>query len=380
MNQREAMIGCLLGTAVGDAIALPMEGLSPRRQARLFPRLETHYFLGKRGMLSDDTEQTCMVAQSLIVAAGDVEVFRRALAWRLRWWWLGLPAGIGKATLIAIARLWLGVAPTRSGVFSAGNGAAMRSAILGLCCESDRLREFVRASTRITHTDPKAEWGALAVALAAKLASRGRVEPETYARVLQQELPPEAAEFVRRMNAAIASAVAGETAAEFMRGRRIIPVRRWEEYSDLLPDKGSSNLSTPGWVAFFFRTGISGYVYETVPAVVQVWLRYQSDYRAGIVEIVRLGGDTDTTAAILGGIIGAGVGAEGIPLAWRQGLWDYPRSRVWIEALGDRLFAAGNGAGDRSPLPLFIPAILPRNLLFLAIVLGHGFRRLLPPY
>lgn len=349
MNQREAIVGCLLGTAVGDAIALPMEGLSPQRQARLFPSLETHCFLGDRGMLSDDTEQTCMMAQSLIVSGGDVALFRRALAWRLRWWLLGLPAGIGKATLIAIARLWLGIAPTRSGVFSAGNGAAMRSAILGVCCERDRLREFVAASTRITHTDPKAEWGALAVALAAKVASRGQVEPDVYARILQQELPPEAAEFVRRMNEAIASAAAGETAAEFVRDR--------------------------GW-----KRGVSGYVYETVPAVVQVWLRYQSDYRAGIVEMARLGGDTDTTAAILGGIIGAGVGRAGIPLAWRQGLWDYPRSRAWIEALGDRLFAASNGDGDRSPLPLFIPAILPRNLLFLAIVLGHGFRRLFPPY
>jgi ADP-ribosylglycohydrolase len=29
---------------------------------------------------------------------------------------------------------------------------------------------------------------------------------------------------------------------------------------------------------------------------------------------------------------------------------------------------------------LFWPGVLPRNLLFLTIVLGHGFRRLLPPY
>jgi hypothetical protein len=29
---------------------------------------------------------------------------------------------------------------------------------------------------------------------------------------------------------------------------------------------------------------------------------------------------------------------------------------------------------------LFWPGLLPRNLLFLAAVLAHGFRRLLPPY
>lgn len=31
-----AIIGCLLGTAVGDALGLPCEGLPKRRQQRLF--------------------------------------------------------------------------------------------------------------------------------------------------------------------------------------------------------------------------------------------------------------------------------------------------------------------------------------------------------
>jgi len=31
-------------------------------------------------------------------------------------------------------------------------------------------------------------------------------------------------------------------------------------------------------------------------------------------------------------------------------------------------------------LPLFVPGLLARNLLFVAVVLLHGFRRLLPPY
>lgn len=45
---------------------------------------------------------------------------------------LGLPAGIGLTTLKGIGKMWLGVKPTRSGVFSAGNGPAMRSSILGV--------------------------------------------------------------------------------------------------------------------------------------------------------------------------------------------------------------------------------------------------------
>jgi hypothetical protein len=38
------------------------------------------------------------------------------------------------------------------------------------------------------------------------------------------------------------------------------------------------------------------------------------------------------------------------------------------------------GEPERSgPLPLLWPGLIARNLAFLLIVLGHGFRRLLPP-
>lgn len=40
----------------------------------------------------------------------------------------------------------------------------------------------------------------------------------------------------------------------------------------------------------------------------------------------------------------------------------------------------GTPPGRPGLQPLFWPAIPPRNLLFLAIALAHGFRRLLPPY
>jgi ADP-ribosylglycohydrolase len=87
-----SIIGCLLGTAVGDALGLPYEGLA-KRKIKL--PIDRHRFLFGRGMVSDDTEHTCMVAQSLIVSAGDERIFAKALAWRLRFWLLLLPAGIG---------------------------------------------------------------------------------------------------------------------------------------------------------------------------------------------------------------------------------------------------------------------------------------------
>ena len=55
----DAYVGCLMGTAVGDALGLPYEGLSPRRGARMFPDLDRYHLLPGYGMVSDDTEHAC---------------------------------------------------------------------------------------------------------------------------------------------------------------------------------------------------------------------------------------------------------------------------------------------------------------------------------
>src|SRR5687768_1032701 len=115
----DPIIGCLLGTAVGDAMGLPYEGLSRRRAARLLGPPDRHRFLFGRGMVSDDTELTCIVAQALIASSGCMDTFLSQLSWRLRVWLLVLPAGIGWATLRSILRLCVGIRPQTSGVFSA---------------------------------------------------------------------------------------------------------------------------------------------------------------------------------------------------------------------------------------------------------------------
>ncbi len=61
-----------------------------------------------------------------------------------------------------------------------------------------------------------------------------------------------------------------------------------------------------------------------------------------IAAIIQLGEDTDTIAAILGGIMGAAVGKTGIPQQWLKDLWPCPRSVNWIEALGQRLMVWSN--------------------------------------
>lgn len=349
----DAYVGCLLGTAVGDALGLPYEGMSPRRGARMFPDPGRHHLLPGHGMVSDDTEHACFVARALIRSRGRPDAFERQLAASLRWWLLGLPAGVGLATLRSVSRLWLGFPPSRSGVFSAGNGPAMRSPILGVAFRRspDTLRTYVERSTRLTHTDPKAYQGALIVALAAARSAGGEsISPSEFLALLAPYLERESADAFRELIAKAAeSAEKGEPVSQF-----------------------ASALGS--------RNGISGYICHTVPCVIQTWLRHQADFPSAVREIIAAGGDTDTTAAILGAIIGARVGKAGIPDGWLRGIIEWPRSVAWIERLGQAAGRALEGEPDIPSPAYFAPGIIARNAFFLAVVLAHGFRRLLPPY
>ena len=353
--KEDAIIGCLLGTAVGDALGLPYEGMSPERGRKIFADSTKYHLVFGKGMFSDDTEHACFTAQAVIRSNGNVGEFRHQLAHSLRWWLLALPAGVGFATARAILKLWLGFPPTKSGVFSAGNGPAMRSSILGVAFghDGEKLKNYVKACTEITHTDPKAYYAALAVAIA----SRGEECSDDskwqgdYLRSLKHFMAEaEAEEFLDLAQRAAASAAKGESVTVFAESI------------------GSEK-------------GITGYSYHTVPCVLQAWFRYGDNYEQGIQEIIRAGGDTDTTAAIFGGIVGARAGKQCIPEKLLDNIVDWPRTIGWIESLGRATGQALAKKLSNAYEPrYFWPGVLPRNFAFLLIVLAHGLRRLLPPY
>ena len=353
MDRADAASGCMLGTAVGDALGLVCEGLSRDRQLRWFPSLDGYHLLFGKGLCSDDTEHACLIAQSIIVSGGDEGLFERDFAWRLRWWLAGLPAGIGLATLRSIVKLWLFLPPAWRGVYSAGNAPAMRSALLGVCFADDeaRLCRINRLATRITHTDPKAECGALAIALAARCSMRGQGADDFLADLARLTSPLGAAgeELVALAMRARRSAGAGETTATFAQ-------------------------------SLGCARGVSGYVYHSVPAVLHAWFRYPRDYANAVTAIIRCGGDTDSTAAMLGAIVGAGVGRAGIPPKWVEDLVEWPRTTPWMEALARKAAHAAQSGERGKPHGLSIAGLALRNAGFFVLVLLHGLRRLFPPY
>lgn len=351
---QDSFAGVILGTAVGDALGLPREGLTPRRASKMFGAKVKHRFLFGRGMLSDDTEHTCLVAKALLSSNGDPKRFARLLGWKLRFWLLGLPAGIGLATLRSILKLWFGFSPQSSGVYSAGNGPAMRSAVIGVCFASDpqQMERYVRACTTITHTDPKAFQGALLIASAAAYATTHPGELFAAEKCLQTLLPLARDEQLKQYMGLLQKALAAKESPQRLAGKMEL------------------------------KEGVTGYINHTVPLALFCWLRWPHNYKRSVSEMIRLGGDADTTAAITGALAGISCGVSGIPKDWLKRIFDWPNTVASMNQLAQNLCAMSqqkqfSTAGIN---PALWPIVLVRNLFFLVIVLAHGFRRLLPPY
>lgn len=291
-----------------------------------------------------------MVAQTLLSHPKDVAAFQRALGWKLRWWFAGLPAGVGLATAKACLKLWLGFPASRAAVASAGSGPAMRSAILGayFADDADRRREFVRASSRLTHRGWQAETAALAVAdcVALSVRTQGRQQVG------------QAVELLRKLSSEV-------------------------EWQSVL-SRTESCLAAQHSVSDFVRSvglegGVSGYALHVVPAAIYAWLRHPADFRRALVSALECGGDTDTVGAILGALMGANVGGDAIPSEWCDRIREWPRSVAFMQQVAARLARKAGSQTPTGPVRYFWPGLIVRNAFFLLVILAHGFRRLVPP-
>lgn len=348
---RRRFEGVLLGTAVGDALGLPAENLSPTRIRRLWRNEWRMRFIFKRGMISDDTEHTLMVAQALLTHPNDATKFQQTLAWKFRWWLIGVPAGVGLATARACLKLWMAIPPCRSGVASGGSGPAMRSAIIGafFANRAEKRQEFVWASSRLTHRGWQAETAAIAVA-------------EIVALTATRQQPPPNSEVLSLL-------------------RTLSPEEEWQRLTTQIGEALGANDSVAGFVnRLGLNSGVSGYSLHVVSIAIYAWMIHRTDFQSAMVAALNYGGDTDTVGAILGSLCGASGGPENIPLEWLNRIWEWPRSTRLIRELAGTLAEQKHSRQAVGPVRYCWPGIIPRNILFLVVVLVAGLRRLLPPY
>jgi len=230
----------------------------------------------------------------------------------------------------------------------------MRSAPIGafFAGSPDQIDDYVRASTRLTHTDPRALVGATAVA---RLASWSVTDS------LDQRPPLDA--FLSLLEGC------GHGDDE------------WAQIVERIGDAAGEDAPVAALAASLgLENGVTGYVYHTVPVAAYAWYYHRGDFRASLETVLECGGDTDTAGAIVGALAGAVAGASAIPREWIEGLCDWPRGRALLERLAVRLDQAIRTGEPGPPERYFWPGLVARNLLFTVVVLAHGMRRLGPPY
>ncbi len=325
----DRLLGLLLGTALGDALGLPAEGMSAAQIRRRWGAVRRFHLLGPWGVVSDDTEQSALLVQAVARVGAEPAALARAFRRSLVGWIWRLPFGVGLGTLRAGLKLTFGAS---QGVRSAGNGAAMRAAPLGVLIDDPDARVAAgRAVARLTHTDDRAVEGAL---MMAELAAAAHTPPAD----------------------AIAAASGVLTHPDLRAA-----VDQARALASATPDEAVAAL------------GHTGYIVHTLGLVVWAWRRWADAAPLdALSQVIALGGDTDTIAAMFGALYGARHGAAALPAEVIARLAPGPFGLKHLRAL-----AAAAEARERPPRWAW-PVALLRNLALYPVILGHGLRRLIP--
>jgi len=262
--------GTLLGTAVGDMMGAPFEGMSRFQIWERFGDVQTPLV----PIVTDDTEMSLAVARSLCrkKRIDPEDISREFLAW-----YDSGPTTIGRTTYLALQMLKEGVSWHESGKRTLrllgreaeGNGSVMRTAPIGLFGQAGEAVMVQTAAdvSRITHASPICINSAVGLTL-------------TVSYLLQDELD-EALERARRRMAGMD----GKVADAMARGLNDV-------------DMENECMALRTVHAAFRSVSAAG------------------DFREAVVNAVNLGGDTDTFAAVTGALAGAAWGRSNIHLEW----------------------------------------------------------------
>jgi ADP-ribosyl-[dinitrogen reductase] hydrolase len=267
--------GSILGHAAGNALGVPTEFLgTPAAIEREFSgglqeirRRDT-----PNSPWDDDVAMAVHLAEELLEPEPDLERLTR------RWvtWMEEDGRGVGGWTRTALLHFRVhGTPPAESGG-QAGNGAVMRC--LPLALRFFRQPANLIASTfhisSLTHPDPRCGWSAVGVNVAAACFLSGRRDfvGDVIEALRNNDAPIEVTEAVRR-----------------------VPIMKRED----LPITG----------------GAQGYTVHCMQ--IALWAAYhEPELERALIWLANAGGDTDTNAAVAGGLLGARDGEGAVPERW----------------------------------------------------------------
>jgi len=343
--QRDRAAGVLVATAAGDALGAGYEFGPPLSKSTPVGIIGGGGFQWAPGEWTDDTSMATVIARCA-AAGGDLrsEQVQDQIA---QGWidWARVATDVGNQTRDVLSRAEDSTGGSagkaaqlreearmhhdRAGR-SGGNGSLMRTAPVALAHlhDEEALIEAAMAISALTHFDPEAGEACALWCLAIRHAVlTGKLD----ARVGLKRLDP---------------------------ARQLVWAQRLDDAEAQEPSAFDRN----GWVVQALQGAWSAITHTPVPVEDPARGTYRAQHlQLALEAAVRGGRDTDTVAAIAGGLLGATYGASAVPAAWRRVLHGWPGLRVRelvdqsTVVIGERPFDgdyrgyAGTGARAQHP-------------------------------
>ena len=302
--QLDRAVGVLLGTAAGDALGAAYEFGPPRGPELEVAMVGGGSFGWEPGEWTDDTSMAIAIAE--VAATGADLREEEALDALVRRWheWSQHAKDVGVQTRSVLSRagrhgISAQTARTESAALheltgrTAGNGSLMRTAPLALAYLDDEaaLVEAARAVSELTHYDPEAGDACVLWCLAIRHAVLTGVLD---VRIGLQHIDAD---------------------------RRDL----WASRLDVAEASQPSDFTNNGWVVEALQAAWSAITTTPIPQDDPATGVFRVDHlRLALDAAVRGGDDTDTVAAIAGGLLGAVYGASAVPAEWRRVLHGWP--------------------------------------------------------
>ena len=342
--------GALAGLALGDALGMPTQAMSPEQIRAVYGRItglvdadaSQPYAPGMpAGSVTDDTEQALLVASLLVrgrgsssgrVALNAVEFAHALLAWEDSMIERGSLDLLGPSTKAALERVRAGADPLSVGGAGTTNGAAMRVTPIGIAvstADPEAFAESVWSSCRVTHATRQGFQSAALVAAAVSMGIDAASSSASDVRALLWE----AVSYVASLSPRGAWAPDPDVVAATRRALELASTPPLPSLELLAEQIGSSVASA-----------------QAIPMAFALLARDPSP--RALLDAANIGGDTDTIGAIAGAILGAAAGVgvfDGRALAQVEEV-----SRLGLATVAEQLLALrapGEHAASAPPAP-----------------------------
>lgn len=303
--------GALAGLALGDALGMPTQAMSPEQIRAVYGRItglvdgdaSQPYAPGMpAGSVTDDTEQALLIASLLVrgrgsssgrVALNAVEFAHALLAWEDSMIERGSLDLLGPSTKAALERVRAGEDPLTVGGAGTTNGAAMRVTPIGIAvstADPEAFAEAVWSSCRVTHATRQGFQSAALVAAAVSMGIDAARSTSPNLRGLLWK----AITYVDSLPKRGAWTPDPDVVAATRRAMQLAANPASSSLECLVEQVGTSVASA-----------------HAIPMAFALLARNPSPQ--ALMDAANIGGDTDTIGAIAGAILGATLGVEVLP-------------------------------------------------------------------